>query len=423
MGEIIDIFGREILDSRGYPTVEVEVTIDSDFGEIIGRASVPSGASTGTREACELRDKDENRYNGKGVLKAVENVNTHIANELIGFESTLQTEIDRLLIDLDGTPNKTNLGANAILGTSLAAAKASAEECRLPLFRYLGSPNSRLLPVPMLNVINGGAHAANNLDIQEFMVVPLGASNFAEALRYGAETFYALRRILSRKGLSSGYGDEGGFAPMLKSNLEALDLLVEAIKSAGFQPGAEIAIAMDPAASEFYAEGKYNLKAESKALDSSEMIAYWADIIADYPVISIEDGLAEDDWDGWRMMTSQLKDKIMIVGDDIFVTNRSIIQKAVPDIANAVLIKLNQIGTVTETLDAMEFAMNNGYKTVVSHRSGETEDNYIAHLAVATNCGFIKTGAPNRSDRLSKYNELLRIEEMLGESALFGKRR
>lgn len=423
MGEIIDIYGREILDSRGFPTVEVEVTIDTDSGEITGRASVPSGASTGTREACELRDKDKSRYNGKGVLKAVENVNTHIANELIGFESAMQTEIDRLLIDLDGTPNKTNLGANAILGTSLAVAKASAEECGLPLFRYMGSPNSRLMPCPMFNVINGGAHAVNNLDIQEFMIVPIGASTFGEALRYGAEIFHVLKSLLKQKNLGCGFGDEGGFAPMLSSNREALDLLVEAIKESGFQPGGEVAIALDAAASEFFDDGKYRLKAESRNLSPEEMIGYWEDIVSGYPVISIEDGLAENDWDGWRLMTSRMKEKIMIVGDDIFVTNKSILEKAIPEIANAVLIKLNQIGTITETLDAMDYAMNNGYKTIVSHRSGETEDNYIAHLAVARNCGYIKTGAPNRSDRVSKYNELLRIEEMLGESALYGKRR
>ncbi len=423
MGEIIDIYGREILDSRGFPTVEVEVTIDTDSGEITGRASVPSGASTGTREACELRDKDKSRYNGKGVLKAVENVNTHIANELIGFESAMQTEIDRLLIDLDGTPNKTNLGANAILGTSLAVAKASAEECGLPLFRYMGSPNSRLMPCPMFNVINGGAHAVNNLDIQEFMIVPIGASTFGEALRYGAEIFHVLKSLLKQKNLGCGFGDEGGFAPMLSSNREALDLLVEAIKESGFQPGGEVAIALDAAASEFFDDGKYRLKAESRNLSPEQMIGYWEDIVSGYPVISIEDGLAENDWDGWRLMTSRMKEKIMIVGDDIFVTNKSILEKAIPEIANAVLIKLNQIGTITETLDAMDYAMNNGYKTIVSHRSGETEDNYIAHLAVARNCGYIKTGAPNRSDRVSKYNELLRIEEMLGESALYGKRR
>lgn len=422
MGEIIDIYGREILDSRGYPTIEVEVTIDTDNGEMIGRASVPSGASTGTREACELRDNDVKRYFGKGVLKAVENVNSHIANEIIGFESSMQAEIDKLLIDLDGTPNKSNLGANAILGTSLAVAKASAEECGLPLFRYIGSANSRVLPYPMLNVINGGAHADNNLDIQEFMIVPVGASNFSEAMRYGSETFFALKKLLNEKGLSSGYGDEGGFAPMLESNMEALELLVEAIKRAGFNPGNEIALAIDAAASEFYKDGKYHFKAESKNYDSKQIIDYYEGMINKYPVISIEDGLAEDDWDGWKLMTKRLGNRIMIVGDDIFVTNKSILEKAIPDIANSVLVKLNQIGTVTETLDAMGYAMNNGYRAIVSHRSGETEDNYIAHFAVATNCGYIKTGAPNRSDRISKYNELLRIEEMLGEVALYGKR-
>lgn len=422
MGEILDVLGREILDSRGYPTVEVEVTIDTPAGELIGRASVPSGASTGTKEACELRDKDEKRYKGKGVLKAVKNVNEHIANELVGFESSLQADIDQMLIDLDGTPNKSNLGANAILGASLAVARASAEECELPLFRYIGSLNSRLLPYPMLNVINGGAHADNNLDIQEFMIVPIGASTFTEAMRYGVETFLSLKKLLIDKGLRSGYGDEGGFAPMLTSNMEALDLLVEAIQKAGFTPGCDISLAIDSAASEFFKDGKYHLKAESKALDPSEMVEYYAKMVDKYPIISIEDGHCEDDWEGWKLMTKELGEKIMVVGDDIFVTNKSILEKAIPDIGNSVLIKLNQIGTITETLDAMEFAMKNKYKCVVSHRSGETEDNYIAHLAVATNCGYIKTGAPNRSDRVSKYNELLRIEEILGHTALFGKR-
>jgi len=421
MGEILDVYGREILDSRGNPTLEVEVTIDAGGWEIVGRAAVPSGASTGTKEAWELRDNDTKRYKGKGVLKAVENVNTRIANELVGYESSLQLEIDHLLIDLDGTPNKSELGANAILGTSMACAKASAEEVAMPLYQYIGSLSAHVLPVPMLNVINGGAHADNNLDIQEFMIVPKGAPNFSAALRYSAETFQTLKALLKSKGLHSGYGDEGGFAPMLASNQQAFDLLVEAIEKAGFTPGREIFIAIDAAASEFYRDGKYCLKAEDRTLDAEAMVNYYADMVQQYPIISIEDGLAEDDWEGWKIMTQALGERIMIVGDDVFVTNKDILEKAIPQgIANAVLIKLNQIGSISETLSAMEYAMRHGYKTVVSHRSGETEDTTIAHLAVATNCGFIKTGAPNRTDRVAKYNELLRIEEILGDTGVYG---
>jgi enolase len=421
MTTIVDILGREILDSRGNPTVEVEVQLESG---IIGRAAVPSGASTGEHEAVELRDGDNNRYNGKGVLKAVENVNEKIADELIDFDAADQAEIDNLLITLDGTDNKSSLGANAILGVSLACAKAVAETLGLPLYRYIGGTNARTLPVPMMNILNGGKHADNNVDFQEFMIVPFGAPSFSEALRMGAETFHSLKSVLHKKGYNTAVGDEGGFAPNLKSNDEAIEVILEAIEKAGYKVGNEIGIALDPAASEFYLKEKnaYHLfkSAPGKEIPVEKMVDYWADWSKKYPIVSLEDALAEDDWDGWQILTEALGDKIQLVGDDIFVTNTERLAEGIDrGIANSILIKLNQIGTLTETLDTIEMAKKAGYTNVISHRSGETEDTTIADVAVATNAGQIKTGSLSRTDRIAKYNQLLRIEEELDTVALF----
>jgi enolase len=414
------LYGREILDSRGNPTIEVEALLS---GGASGRAAVPSGASTGTREALELRDGDRKRYGGKGVLKAVGHVNGEIAEELAGADARDQALIDRILIELDGTPNKARLGANATLGVSMAVAHAAAEASGLPLYRYLGGAGATTLPVPMMNVINGGAHADNRLDPQEFMVCPVGFPSFAEALRAGAEVFHALKGILKKKGLSTGVGDEGGFAPDIASSKEALELLLAAIAAAGHKPGADIVIALDPAASEFYEGGKYQLKGEKKTLSSDGMIRYWAELCAAFPIVSIEDGLAEGDWAGWKAMTKELGGKILLVGDDIFVTNPEILARGIAEgVANALLVKLNQIGTITETLDAVRMAQTAGYRTVVSHRSGETPDDTIADLAVAVNSGLIKTGSACRGERLAKYNRLLSIEEELGGAGRFAGR-
>ena len=418
MSAILDIGAREILDSRGNPTVEVDVTLESGFG---GRAAVPSGASTGEHEAVELRDGDKSRYLGKGVQKAVANVNERIAPEVIGMDALDQAGIDQLLIDLDGTPNKSALGANAILGVSLACAKAAAAYLSLPLYRYVGGVYAHELPVPMMNILNGGKHADNNVDLQEFMVVPVGAPTFCEALRMGTEVFHHLKAILKGRGHNTAVGDEGGFAPNLKSNEEALAVIVEAIKEAGYDPGAEVAIALDPAASEFYQGGKYILQAEQKKeRRAAEMVAFYEELVSRYPILSIEDGLAEDDWEGWRELTARLGKKIQIVGDDIFVTNRERLAKGIQEgVANSILVKLNQIGTLTETLAAIEMAKKAGYTAVISHRSGETEDTTIADVAVATNAGQIKTGSASRTDRVAKYNQLLRIEEELGEQGSY----
>jgi len=417
MTEIIDIKAREILDSRGNPTVEVDVIVACGA---VGRAAVPSGASTGKREALELRDNRSKRYGGKGVAGAVKNVMEEISPVVRGMDAADQKELDACMIEMDGTSNKAKLGANAILGVSMAAARAAALAFGLPLYRYLGGINARYLPVPMMNVINGGAHAANNLDIQEFMILPFGAKSISQAVQMGAETFHALKKILKDKGLNTAVGDEGGFAPSLKSNEEAIIFIISAIKSAGYKPGKDIGIALDSAANEFYKKGKYILSSEKKELTSAQMIDYYEDLIEKYPILSIEDGLAEDDWDGWKIMTDRLDGSIQIVGDDIFVTNPKIFEKGIEKgIANSILIKLNQIGTVTETLDAIDMANNAGYTTVISHRSGETEDTFIADLVVGVNGGQIKTGSMSRSDRVAKYNQLIRIEEELGEGALF----
>ncbi|WP_312908757.1 phosphopyruvate hydratase [Tissierella praeacuta] len=419
MSIIVDIYGREVLDSRGNPTVEVEVwTEDGAFG----RALVPSGASTGAFEAVELRDGDKERFLGKGVMNAVNNVNEMIAEEVIGMDVFEQAAIDKLMIRLDGTPNKGKLGANAILGVSLAVARAAADELGMPLYQYVGGVNSKTLPVPMMNILNGGEHADNNVDIQEFMVMPVGAKNFKEALRMGAEIFHSLKSVLKSKGLNTAVGDEGGFAPNLSSNEEALKTIVEAIEKAGYKPGEEIMLALDVAASEMYDENKkvYNLTGEGRVLTVEEMIDYYEELVNKYPIISIEDGLAEDDWDGWKLLTDRLGKKIQLVGDDLFVTNTERLNKGIElGVSNSVLVKLNQIGTLTETLDTIEMAKTNGYTAVISHRSGETEDTTIADLAVATNAGQIKTGAPSRTDRVAKYNQLLRIEDMLGEEAVY----
>ncbi|SUP00328.1 Enolase [Tissierella praeacuta] len=419
MSIIVDIYGREVLDSRGNPTVEVEVwTEDGAFG----RALVPSGASTGAFEAVELRDGDKERFLGKGVMNAVNNVNEIIAEEVIGMDVFEQAAIDKLMIRLDGTPNKGKLGANAILGVSLAVARAAADELGMPLYQYVGGVNSKTLPVPMMNILNGGEHADNNVDIQEFMVMPVGAKNFKEALRMGAEIFHSLKSVLKSKGLNTAVGDEGGFAPNLSSNEEALRTIVEAIEKAGYKPGEEIMLALDVAASEMYDENKkvYNLAGEGRVLTVEEMIDYYEELVNKYPIISIEDGLAEDDWDGWKLLTDRLGKKIQLVGDDLFVTNTERLNKGIElGVSNSVLVKLNQIGTLTETLDTIEMAKTNGYTAVISHRSGETEDTTIADLAVATNAGQIKTGAPSRTDRVAKYNQLLRIEDMLGEEAVY----
>jgi len=414
------LHGREILDSRGNPTLEVEVLLD---GGASGRFGVPSGASTGTREALELRDGDKKRYGGKGVLKAVAHVNGEIAEELTGADARDQALIDRMMIELDGTPNKGRLGANAMLGVSLAVARAAAEASGLPLYRYVGGSGATTLPVPLMNVINGGAHADNLLDPQEFMVCPVGFPSFAEALRAGAEVFHTLKGILKKKGLSTGVGDEGGFAPDIASSKEAIELLLTAIESAGHKPGRDIVIALDPAASEFYEGGKYVLKGEKKTLSSDGMIRYWADLAAAYPIASIEDGLAEGDWKGWQALTKELGKKILLVGDDVFVTNPEILARGIADgVGNALLVKLNQIGTLTETLDAVRMAQTSGYRTIVSHRSGETPDDTIADLAVAVNSGLIKTGSACRGERLAKYNRLLAIEEELEGAGTFAGR-
>ncbi|HYX22037.1 MAG TPA: phosphopyruvate hydratase [Thermoanaerobaculia bacterium] len=414
------IHGREILDSRGNPTLEVEVLLS---GGASGRAGVPSGASTGTREALELRDGDKKRYGGKGVLKAVGHVNGEIAEELSGADARDQALIDRILIALDGTPNKGRLGANAMLGVSLAVARAAAADAGLPLYRYVGGTGATTLPVPLMNVINGGAHADNRLDPQEFMVCPVGFGTFAEALRAGAEVFHALKSILKKKGLSTGVGDEGGFAPDIASSKEAIELLLAAIESAGYRPGRDLVIALDPAASEFYENGKYRLEGEKKNLTTDGMIRFWAELVAAYPILSIEDGLAEGDWNGWRALTEELGGKILLVGDDVFVTNPEILSRGIRDgVANALLVKLNQIGTLSETLEAVRMAQTAGYRTIVSHRSGETPDDTIADLAVAVNSGLIKTGSACRGERLAKYNRLLAIEEELeGAGAYAGR--
>ncbi|MDJ0666526.1 MAG: phosphopyruvate hydratase [Desulfobacterales bacterium] len=417
MTEIIDVTAREILDSRGNPTVEVDILTASGA---LGRAAVPSGASTGKREALELRDKRAKRYGGKGVRKAVKNVNEIIAVQIIGMDAADQMTLDHKLLELDGTANKSKLGANAMLGVSMAAARAAANAFGLPLFRYIGGINARCLPLPMMNILNGGAHAANNLDIQEFMIIPVGAKSVAQAIQMGAETFHALKKILKDKGLNTAVGDEGGFAPDLASNEDAIINIIAAIESAGYKPGKEIGIAMDAAASEFYSKGKYVLQSEGRKLSSEQMIGYYQKLIEQYPILSIEDGLAEQDWDGWELMTDRLESAIQIVGDDIFVTNPKIFEKGIQrGIANSILIKLNQIGTVSETLDAVEMAKQSGYTTVISHRSGETEDAFIADLAVGVNGGQIKTGSLSRSDRIAKYNQLMRIEEALGAAATF----
>ena len=419
MTEIIEVNAREILDSRGNPTVEVDVKLACGA---MGRAAVPSGASTGKREALELRDTRTKRYGGKGVTKAVANVNKEIGPTVLGMDATDQAAIDRHLINLDGTENKSKLGANAILGVSMAVARSAADALGLPLYRYLGGLNARYLPMPMMNIVNGGAHAANNLDIQEFMIIPVGASSIAQAVRMGAETFHGLKKILKDAGHSTAVGDEGGFAPNLESNEAAIAYIIEAIQAAGYSPGKEIAIGLDAAASEFYEKGRYVLKSENKSLTSLQMIDYYARLIEKYPIVSIEDGLAEQDWKGWHKMTERLEGAIQIVGDDVFVTNPRILAKGIEDgIANSVLVKLNQIGTLTETLETVEMAKQAGYTTVISHRSGETEDTFIADLAVGLNAGQIKTGSMSRSDRIAKYNQLMRIEEELGQAARFAE--
>jgi enolase len=417
MSGIASIHGREVLDSRGNPTVEVEVLLESGA---FGRAAVPSGASTGAHEACELRD-GEGRYGGKGVLKAVESVNTELARELIGLDATDQGALDRAMIELDGTPNKARLGANAILGVSLAGAKAAAEECGLPLYRYLGGPGACVLPVPMMNILNGGAHADNNVDLQEFMVMPFGATRFSEALRMGTEVFHSLKAVCRERGLNTAVGDEGGFAPNLGSNQEAIELILTAAEKIGLQPGKDVRIAIDAAATEFHKDGKYHI--EGRQVSPAEMADLYAGWTDKYPVFSIEDGLDEDDWEGWTTLTGRLGDRLQLVGDDLFVTNAARLATGIEKGAgNAVLVKVNQIGTLTETLETIHLAHRSGYRCVISHRSGETEDATIADLAVATNAGQIKTGAPCRSDRVAKYNQLLRIEEDLGDSAVYGAR-
>ena len=417
MSSIISIAGREVLDSRGNPTVEVDVVLDSGAH---GRAMVPSGASTGEHEAVELRDKDPKRYSGKGVLNAVHHVNTAIQQALMGSDALDQRAIDYQLIDLDGTENKGRLGANAILGVSLAVAHAAADELALPLFRSVGGPNAHVLPVPMMNVINGGAHADNNIDLQEFMIMPVGASSFSEALRWGTETYHVLKQVLADRGLSTAVGDEGGFAPNLSSNEEAIKVLVEAIERAGHTPGKDIAIALDPAMSELFRDGKYHLTGEGKVLTSQELSVWWTTLVNNYPIVSVEDAMSEDDWAGWSLLTQAIGSQVQLVGDDLFVTNARRLRMGIDqNVANSVLIKVNQIGSLTETLETVELATRHQYTSVMSHRSGETEDATIADLAVATNCGQIKTGAPARSDRVAKYNQLLRIEEILADSAAF----
>ncbi|MBR3090723.1 MAG: phosphopyruvate hydratase [Bacteroidetes bacterium] len=419
MSIILDVWAREILDSRGNPTIECEVILESGA---LGRATVPSGASTGEHEACELRDGDKKRYNGKGVTKAVENVNTIIAEKLIGMDATEQKQIDNLMIELDGTPNKTKLGANAMLAVSLACAKAAADYYEVPLYKYIGGLQAELLPTPMMNILNGGKHADNTVDIQEFMIMPVSAPTFKEALRMGTEVFHNLRTVLKGRNYNTAVGDEGGFAPSLKSNEEAFEVIVEAIKKSGYEPGKDILLAIDVASSEMYEDGKYRLfKSNPSVLRTTdEMIAWYGEICNKYPIISIEDGLDQNDWEGWKKLTDVLGNRIQLVGDDLFVTNPMFLKKGIQNkVANAILVKVNQIGTLTETLETIKIAQRNGYNTIISHRSGETEDSTIADIAVATNAGQIKTGAPSRSDRVAKYNQLLRIEEYLDDDAVY----
>ncbi len=420
MSYIAEVFARQILDSRGNPTVEVDIITDED---ILGRAAVPSGASTGIHEAVELRDDDKKVYGGKGVLKAVDNVNNIIAEKLLGWEVADQAGIDQILIDLDGTSNKSKLGANAMLAVSMAAAKAAAQETGLPLFRYIGGTNAKVLPIPMMNILNGGAHADNKIDFQEFMVMPIGATSFSEGLRWGVEIFHALKTVLKKKGYSTNVGDEGGFAPNIQSNEEAIETVMAAITAAGYKPGTEIAIAMDAANSELWNEKEKQYifhKSDGKKMSSEQLVRYWESWANQYPIISIEDGMAEDDWDGWKMLTEVLGKRCQLVGDDLFVTNVERLQRGIDNsIGNALLVKVNQIGTVTETMNAVSLAQHNGYNTIMSHRSGETEDTTIADLAVALNCGQIKTGSASRTDRMAKYNQLIRIEEMLAENAIY----
>jgi enolase len=418
MSNIIDIHAREVLDSRGNPTVEAEVILGDGT---MARAIVPSGASTGEHEAVELRDGDKRRFLGRGVLKAVENVNGEIAEALVNFDAADQRAVDQKMIELDGTPNKSRLGANAILAASMAIARASAIYFELPLYRYLGGAGANTLPTPMMNILNGGAHADNNVDFQEFMVMPVGAESFSEALRWGVEVFHTLKGVLKKRGYNTAVGDEGGFAPSVKSNVEAIEVVLEAIQQAGYKPGEQISIALDPAASEFFQDGKYVFKKSDKtAKTSEEMVRFWAKWVNDYPIVSLEDGLAENDWDGWKKLTEEIGGKIQLVGDDLFVTNTEFLQEGIDKgVANSILIKVNQIGTVSETLDAIDLARRNGYTSIISHRSGETEDTFIADLAVATGAGQIKTGSASRTDRIAKYNQLLRIEEELGQSARF----
>jgi len=422
MSYIAEIHARQILDSRGNPTVEVDIVTDE---EVLGRASVPSGASTGVHEAVELRDGDKKLYQGKGVMKAVHNVNNIIAEKVLGWELADQVGLDKLMIDLDGTPNKSKLGANAMLAVSLAAAKAAAQETGLPIFRYIGGTNAKTLPIPMMNILNGGAHADNKIDFQEFMVMPVGASSFSEGLRWGVEIFHALKSVLKKKGYSTNVGDEGGFAPDIQSNEEAIDTVMTAIGAAGFKAGSQVAIALDPAISECYDSSKkvYHFhKSDGRKLSIEKMVDYWAKWVKDYPIVSIEDGMAEDDWKGWKLLTDTLGKKIQLVGDDLFVTNVQRLQKGIDEgVGNALLVKVNQIGTVTETINAVTLAQTNGYNTIMSHRSGETEDTTIADLAVALNCGQIKTGSASRTDRIAKYNQLIRIEEILGKNAIYPK--
>jgi enolase len=418
MSYIAEIFARQILDSRGNPTVEVDVITDDGA---VGRAAVPSGASTGVHEAVELRDNDKSVYLGKGVLKAVENVNKTIAPELVGYDVADQTGIDQIMIDLDGTENKGKFGANALLAVSMAVAKAAAEEAGLPLFRYIGGTNAKTIPVPMMNILNGGAHADNKIDFQEFMVMPLGASSFSEGLRWGVEIFHALKTVLKKNGYSTNVGDEGGFAPNIQSNEEAIETVLTAIDAAGYKAGSQVYIAMDAANSELYRDGKYVFhKSDGKTMTSEELVKYWTSWVAQYPIISIEDGMAEDDWDGWKMLTESVGNKVQLVGDDLFVTNVNRLKQGIDkSIANGLLVKVNQIGTITETINAVTMAQHAGYNTIMSHRSGETEDTTIADLAVALNCGQIKTGSASRTDRMAKYNQLIRIEEQLGSSAYY----
>ncbi|GAA4377132.1 phosphopyruvate hydratase [Hymenobacter koreensis] len=422
MSIIAAINARQIFDSRGNPTVEVDVTTENG---VVGRAAVPSGASTGKHEAVELRDDDKSKYMGKGVLTAVDNVNSKIAEELVGFSVFEQSLIDRIMIESDGTPNKANLGANAILGVSLAVARAAAQEAGMPLYRYVGGVNASTLPVPMMNILNGGSHADNSIDFQEFMIMPVGAESFTEAMRWGSEIFHHLKAVLKKKGLSTNVGDEGGFAPNIESNEAAIEVVLQAIETAGYKPGDDVMIALDAAASEFYSDGHYHFKKSSgDKLTSSEMANYWAEWTRKYPIISIEDGLDEDDWSGWKQLTDAVGDKVQLVGDDLFVTNVKRIQEGIEKgVANAILIKVNQIGSLTETIDAINLGRRHQYKSIMSHRSGETEDNTIADLAVALNCGQIKTGSMSRSDRMAKYNQLLRIEQELGEIAYYPGRK